>query len=143
MMKTLYFIFILFLISKIGFCQNSALEITVTNIRNSTGTIKWAVFKNETQFKKYDDYVDAGYVNAKQGNVIITTKNIPDGNYAISVYHDENNNSEIDFNFLGLPTEGFGFSNNPVIYFGPPSFRECCFDKSGKKNVSIKVKYYL
>jgi uncharacterized protein (DUF2141 family) len=119
------------------------LEITVTNIRNSTGTIKWAVFKNETQFKKYDDYVDAGYVNAKQGNVIITTKNIPDGNYAISVYHDENNNSEIDFNFLGLPTEGFGFSNNPVIYFGPPSFRECCFDKSGKKNVSIKVKYYL
>jgi len=119
------------------------LEITVTNIRNSTGTIKWAVFKNETQFNKYDEYVDAGYVKAKQGSITITTKNLPDGNYAISVYHDENNNSEIDFNFLGLPTEGFGFSNNPVIYFGPPSFRECCFDKNRKKNVSIKVKYYL
>jgi uncharacterized protein (DUF2141 family) len=133
----------LILFSKIGLCQNDSFEITITNIRNSTGTIKWAVFKNESQFKTNTQYVDAGSVQATTGCVKIITKNIADGNYAISVYHDENNNSEIDFNFFGLPIEGFGFSNDPVIYFGPPSFKECVIEKNGKTSKSIKIKYYL
>ncbi|HOZ30196.1 MAG TPA: DUF2141 domain-containing protein [Bacteroidales bacterium] len=142
-MKLNVLLWLIILTSGISYSQSPQIEITITNIRNSQGTIKWAVFKNETQFKTYTTYVDAGYIQAKEGSLIIKTKEIPDGNYAVSVYHDENNNSKIDFNFLGLPMEGFGFSNNPTIYFGLPAYTECVFEKKGKSNKSIKVKYYL
>ena len=50
------------------------------------------------------------------------------GTYAVAIYHDENGNKKFDKNFFGLPTEGFGFSNNPGILFGPPDHDEAAFE---------------
>jgi uncharacterized protein (DUF2141 family) len=44
------------------------------------------------------------------------------GRYAVALFHDENTNGKLDRNFLGIPTEEFGFANNPKIRLGPPSF---------------------
>jgi len=132
-----------FFVSIAIFSQQTSISINVSNIRNSKGTVKWAVFKDASKFNSKEGYADAGSVVSKKGDVVINTKNIPDGTYAISVYHDENNNSDVDFNFLGLPVEGFGFSQNPRIYFGPPKYTECTFTKKGNTVQNIKMKYYL
>ncbi len=53
------------------------------------------------------------------------------GAYAISVFHDENSNGKLDTNFLGIPREGVGASNNPKGHFGPPKFNDASFGYSG------------
>lgn len=50
------------------------------------------------------------------------------GRYAVTVYHDENGNRKFDRNFVGIPEEGFGFSRNPKLDFGPPDHEEAAFD---------------
>jgi uncharacterized protein (DUF2141 family) len=69
---------------------------------------------------------------------------LPSGNYAIALIHDENGNNKLD-TFMGIPKEGFGFSRNPVIRFGPPSFNAAQFAVTGGNAVgtSVRVKYML
>ena len=47
--------------------------------------------------------------------------------WAVSAHHDQNNNDQLDKNAFGIPTEPYGFSNNPKRGFGPPKFDEACF----------------
>lgn len=66
---------------------------------------------------------------------------LPFGTYAIAVYHDENDNGEMDKNFLGIPTEDYGFSNNARGTFGPPGFDQAKFQlESSEITVEIEVK---
>jgi uncharacterized protein (DUF2141 family) len=59
------------------------------------------------------------------------------------VLHDENENSKMDFNFLGMPLEGYGFSNDASGTFGPPSFEDAAFRlKARPSAVSIKARYF-
>lgn len=69
---------------------------------------------------------------------------LPTGNYAIALIHDENGNNKLD-TFMGIPKEGFGFSRNPAIRFGPPKFDSAQFSVSGGSQVgtSVRVKYML
>ncbi|MDD2635553.1 MAG: DUF2141 domain-containing protein [Bacteroidales bacterium] len=143
-MKLKYLFAVLCLLMSVSmFSQQTSITINVNNIRNSKGTIKWAVFKDGSKFNSKSGYADAGSTVAEKGSTLIKTKNIPDGTYAISVFHDENNNSDVDFSFIGMPVEGFGFSQNPRIYFGPPKYKECTFTKKGNTTQNIKMKYYL
>ena len=56
---------------------------------------------------------------------------------------NENNNKELDCNILGIPKEGFGFSQNPKIRFGAPNFSETKFKKRGNTKINITMKYFL
>jgi uncharacterized protein (DUF2141 family) len=68
---------------------------------------------------------------------------MPPGAYALSVIHDENGNGRLDTS-LGIPREGFGFSNNPRIWFGPPSFNSARFLLApGGTALSVTMKYML
>ena len=68
---------------------------------------------------------------------------LPVGDYAIAVIHDENGNRKLD-TLLGIPREGFGFSRNPAIGFGPPRFSAARFllDKNGTAQ-DIRIRYLL
>lgn len=64
-----------------------------------------------------------------------------EGTYAIKIFHDVNGNGKLDTNFLGIPTEPYGFSNNAMGAFGPPSFEEASFRVSGNgASLSIRLK---
>src|SRR5262245_3528442 len=63
-----------------------------------------------------------GRTPAKPGTVIVNVASVAPGSYAIQAYHDENDNLTVDRNFLGIPTEDIGFSNNAPMRFGPPRF---------------------
>lgn len=68
---------------------------------------------------------------------------LPSGDYAIALIHDENGNNKLD-TALGIPREGFGFSRDPAIHFGPPSFKSAQFPvTSGTTSKSLKVRYLL
>jgi uncharacterized protein (DUF2141 family) len=64
-------------------------------------------------------------VRGRRSRVVFT--DLPPGLYAVAAMHDENRNNKMDTNWLGLPKEGWGMSNNPHPRFSPPSFRECAF----------------
>ena len=65
------------------------------------------------------------------------------GYYAVALFHDENGDHHLNTNALGIPTEGYGFSNNPTLYFGPPDLGKVRFSlHSGDNPVAIQMKYY-
>jgi uncharacterized protein (DUF2141 family) len=67
---------------------------------------------------------------------------IPQGTYAVSVFHDENMNGKLDKNFVGAPKEGYGASNNPKKRMGPPKFDEAKFSADQlQHSVEIKLIY--
>lgn len=72
---------------------------------------------------------------------IISFKDIPEGNYAVAVIHDENLNQKLDENFMGIPKEGYGASNNKLPKMSAPKFEASKFLVDGNKNISINLKY--
>ncbi len=65
------------------------------------------------------------------------------GNYAVAVFHDQNNDRILNNNVFGIPKEGFGFSRNPEIRTGAPKFSEAAFLVAGPNtNIQIQLKYF-
>lgn len=110
--------------------ETSTLIVQVTNARSSKGRIAIALFQEASGFPG-----DSSKALRLQRAVIDPAKlssqfvfeGIPRGVYAVSVFHDENMNGKLDKNFMGVPREGYGFSNNPKKRMGPPSFEEAKF----------------
>jgi uncharacterized protein (DUF2141 family) len=120
----------------------SVLEVTVENIKEAKGTIRVGLFKNEETFLK--KAVEGKVVKASSGQLTVRFENLNPGEYGISVFHDENENSELDKNVMGIPKEGFAFGNNAMGMFGPPSFNEAKVAVPDKSKVTqlIKLKYF-
>ena len=64
---------------------------------------------------------------------------LPAGQYAVGIFHDVNLNNKMDNNFLGLPKEQYGFSNNARALFGPPSYEDAAFELKGDTKQSIDL----
>jgi uncharacterized protein (DUF2141 family) len=71
----------------------------------------------------------------------VTFRNLKHGQYAVRFIHDENKNDEFDTNFIGIPKEGFGFSNNAFGRFGPKDFSEWLFEVNGYTTITLTIKY--
>lgn len=116
------------------------LKVTVKNLPSSEGKVLYLLFKDKEGFP--DDKsvsVLGGSIDLNSGNVI-EIKNLKPGTYALSVIHDENENDKLDTNFIGIPKEAFGFSNDPKVYFGPPSFEKSSFKLTKDDSITIKMK---
>ena len=72
---------------------------------------------------------------------IVLLAGIPQGTYAIACYHDENDNGKLDSNFLGIPKEGTGASNNARGSIGPPKFKDAKFQLVSDTSLTIKINY--
>jgi uncharacterized protein (DUF2141 family) len=145
MMKTKIHIAIVFLaglISVSSFAQTTSLEVNIRNVKETKGTIRVGLFINEKDFLKHAEF--GKVIKAQEGQVTVVFENLVPGDYAISVVHDANENGEIDSNFFGIPTEGFGFGNNAMGTFGPPSFDKAkiAVEKNGKGTHTIDLKYF-
>ena len=81
-------------------------------------------------------------VAVKKGITLVEWKDIPEGIYAIALLHDENNDLKMNFTMIGLPKEGYAFSNNSMGLAGPPSFQKASFLHQGEKTIHrIKLRY--
>ncbi|MDA9002680.1 DUF2141 domain-containing protein [Flavobacteriaceae bacterium] len=115
-----------------------ALQITVNNIENIKGKLQVCITDKKEGFLKQCEYAKA--VAVTNNTISLEIANIKTGIYSISLFHDENNNGVLDTKgFFGIPSEPYGFSNNPSTTFGPPSFEECTFLINEDKQISIKL----
>ena len=74
---------------------------------------------------------------------VIAIKDLKPGKYAFKFFHDENNDEKLNTNFMGIPKEGYGFSNNAKGKFGPPSFDKMIFDLAKSDTVKCTPSYLL
>jgi len=119
----------------------SSLEIHVDNIKSKKGSIRFGLFTSEADYLK--NPVEKRVIKSTGKDVTIVFENLQPGDYALSVIHDENDNGELDSNVLGIPKEGFGFGNNALGSFGPPSFEKAKIKIAGQDvKQDIKLKYF-
>lgn len=112
---TLVSILLTLLLAIFGTSAASAgeLTITVTDIRAATGTIQVSVANSEAAWNNQAKPI-AGKKVAVTDKQVVLHFTLPAGTYAVQVMHDENGNDKLDTNFVGMPIEGYGFSNNPT-----------------------------
>lgn len=123
--------------------ETYSLTVKVENLQNSKGVVQYALYNKDgsipdEDYKNYYQLERAKIANAKSE---ITFKNLPKGNYAVNILHDENSNGKIDKG-LFLPKEGIGFSNYSSIGLtNRPNFKKASFELEEDKTISVKVIY--
>jgi uncharacterized protein (DUF2141 family) len=121
-------------------CPGQDVEVIVKNVKNEKGVLMVGLFNSEKTFTMQP--LKGEMPAAKVGTITVVFKKIPAGKYAIAVFHDANQNGKLDTNFMGVPKEGFGFSNDVMGNFGPPSFEKAKFSCPISKPVSVTMKYF-
>lgn len=115
------------------------LTVTISNIQSNTGELYVGLFNDADKFPEKDKTYKYVIVQAMKGTVSVSF-DVSDGSYAVSVFHDANENGLLDTNFLGAPTEYYGFSNNARSLFSAPTFRDC--EISCTANTDIKIELH-
>jgi uncharacterized protein (DUF2141 family) len=130
-------------ISSLAQAQVGNLVVNILNCKNDKGTLRVAVFKTEEGFPS--DVSKAVQVKScviRPNASTLTFNGLVYGVYAVSVFHDENNNNKLDSNFIGIPSEGYGASRDAKNAFGPPKFEDAKFSiDSPTKMLNIKIRY--
>ena len=121
---------------------NFTLTITLEEISSDRGHIAFGIFNDSKVFLQEGKELQGERVQAKKGSLKILLS-LPPGRYAIACYHDENDNQKLDTGLLGVPLEGFCFSNNPNLSLRPPSFDGAGFEVKENTHTEIKLRYLL
>ncbi len=110
--------------------KGGTIEIEITDIENSKGKLMIGLYQDESNWLKKPFKGIIGII--EEGKCKVVFDDIPSGTYAISLFHDENDNNELDM-FLGFyPKESTACSNNAPARFGPPSWEDAKFEVNGK-----------
>ena len=120
------------------------LNIEIFNMKNYKGQLLIALFNKGDSFPK-PKVVYRKAILKKIDNKIMhyTFKNLPKGDYALTVVHDTNSNGKMDTYFFGMPKEGYGLSNNKKSKFSPPTFKESKFYFDKTQTMKIKIHYII
>ncbi len=104
------------------------IRITVVNVENSDGNLMFSLYDdNPKTFMKYRTYLKKLHAPAMEIETVVCIRAPEPGEFAVTVYHDEDADRDFDRNFLGFPKEGYGFSNNPRIRFPLPRHKDVKF----------------
>ncbi len=111
------------------------LEVEIKGLKNNSGRIMLQLLdeKNKIISQKM------GMINSRSSDIIIN--NLKPGKYAIRFYHDENLDGHLDSNFIGKPTEGYGYSNNVKSSYGEPPLKDIIFSLSSDKKLVLQPNY--
>lgn len=111
------------------------LAVTIKGV-GDRGNVMVALYKKDD---KWMGKASMGtMIAAKKEGVTVSFKDLPEGEYAVSLFVDENSNGKMDANAIGIPTEPFGFSNDAFGSYGPPSFEQAKF-VVGKDKAAITI----
>ncbi|MBS0273131.1 MAG: DUF2141 domain-containing protein [Proteobacteria bacterium] len=120
------------------------LRVSVAGMRSDEGNITITIYPDDAAH-----FLDGKYKLARQSVPVKLPLTracfavAAPGFYAVALFHDENNNHHLDTNFLGIPTEGYGFSQNPKLFLGPPKLSQVRIAAHpGDNPVAIRMAYY-
>ncbi|MGY4395112.1 uncharacterized protein (DUF2141 family) [Sphingomonas sp. UYAg733] len=119
------------------------LHVDIARLRSAKGMLRICLTADPKNFPACLDDARAVTRSVRADAPAILFAGLPRGDYAVAVIHDENGNKKLD-TFVGIPREGFGFSRNPAIAFGPPRFSAARFTLTGdSEEQQIRMKYLL
>ena len=126
-----------------GSQEENAIQVDIDGLQSDRGQVLCALFSSPADFPKKADKAVAHAKSEISGkHATCEFQSVPPGTYAVAVFHDENSNGKLDTNFMGIPREGVGASNNAKGRFGPPKFPAAAFQHaSGRTNLKICIHY--
>lgn len=119
---------------------SASISVTVTDLKSTSGQLIVCLFREQADFPECEEG-DGTFRRIYPVTGTTTTINVPlpqAGAYAVTVFHDANRNGRLGQNFLGMPTEGVGVSNNPG---GMPRFNRSLVDLAPGSAISIRMRY--
>ena len=135
-MKTILSYFTLFLTGVLLQAQNT-INVEMSGFESNNGKASIGLFNEEETFLREANWKRFSEINNYKATATFT--DIPDGIYAVSVYHDENDNERLDLIMGMIPKEDTGTSNNPKVTMGPPKWEESIFEAKGGQVVNLKI----
>jgi len=121
-----------------------SIHISFDNLENDKGIIAINLFDKEDGFpSNYEKAIQKHTIELNKKQVVFVLENIPPGEYAISILHDENSNFKLDTNFFGVPKEGYAVSNNAKPRkFGPPKYEDAIFNHGeSDSHLQLTIRY--
>ena len=131
----------LLLLASAALFAQSRIVAQISNARNDNGVCRVCLFDNAAAFAG-NSGVPVQCLNApvKTGRAEAIFENVKTGTYAVAVFHDANNNNQMDKNFLGIPKEGYGASRNKLPFANAPEFDENKFAVPDKTTTTLHIK---
>lgn len=127
----------------LGAAPIARLDVGFDDVRSAKGMLRVCLTADPDNFPRCVDDANATRRSVPAGTDKLRFDGLPHGKYAVAVIHDENGNKKLD-TFAGIPREGFGFSRNPPIRFGPPKFEVARFSiEDDAEKQQVKLRYIL
>jgi uncharacterized protein (DUF2141 family) len=104
-----------------------SLTVVVPGLASNDGKVIIALFNSAEDFEKEGDIVSSAFVEPEDQRAVWTFGDLPFGEYALRLFHDANDNEKLDTNWMGIPKEPYGFSNDARGKFGPPGYEAAKF----------------
>ncbi|MCW5698413.1 MAG: DUF2141 domain-containing protein [Rhodospirillales bacterium] len=121
----------------------SDLVVRIEALRSASGKVRLALYDDAGRFLQKGAAHGGAEVPPVETGTQVVFSGLAPGTYAIAAYHDENDNGDFDTGFLGLPLEGFGFSNDAPVLLGAPSFDEVAVDVPQAGTViTVRMRYW-
>ncbi len=114
------------------------LTVSVNGLRSADGVVRLALYDRPELFPEKGKGLKV-VVPARQGEVEAVFDGLKPGRYALALYHDEDGDDKFDRGFLGIPLEGYGFSNDARPFFSPPPFDKAAIE-IGENGATISVR---
>ena len=107
----------------------ASLTVEIAGLQLVEGNLYIAVYDSDDTWLGDTTVHDQKVViaDSRDGELVSTELQLPPGDYALSIFYDSNNNGELDTNFIGIPKEPSGLSNNARPRFGPPKYKDAVF----------------
>ena len=117
-----------------------SLTLVVPGLASNEGKVIIALFDSAEGFEKEGAFVRSAFVEPENRGAVWTFGDLPFGEYAVRLFHDENGNEKLDTNWMGIPKEPYGFSNDARGKFGSPSYEAAKFrfDSDGMR-IQVKL----
>lgn len=118
--------------------------INIDGIRNVRGLMNIALYNSEETFNDPDRAYREYFIDVSAKTMTVRIDDLSPGEYAFGLFHDENKNYQLDQNFIGMPTEGFAFSNNALGNFSAPSYNQARFriPENNYVTQNVTLKFY-
>jgi len=118
------------------------LQVDIKGLKNKKGQILVGMFDDEKKFPNKEAEFRGLVIKPGDKKASVVFKDVPEGVYAVAIIHDENMDGKLGKNTLGIPNEGYAFSNNAKGVFGPPTFEEASFAMGSEdKKIEMKMRY--